>query len=252
MLPVVRLLRLALLFTALVLVGSSGCRSGPSLSPAALQSGVVWVDIPGAAYALARTEITVGQYARCAEDGGCATYKLEGIEWKERPWSEHDKCVWGRRQGRDDLPMNCIDWNQAEDFCRWVGGRLLSKEEWIREASDGGRRAYPWGDQPPTCELAVMDDWQTFEGFADRKGCGTGDAWPVCSKPAGNSAHGLCDMAGNVNEWTSTQELQETPPRYNLGGSYENPGASLRADFLLINPTGFRIHSLGGRCLKPR
>ena len=251
MLPVVRPARPDVLLPLLLAFALMGCRGAPTISPAAASSGEEWVEIPGAGYALARSEVTVGQYARCVEDGGCATYKLGGIEWKERPWSEHPKCVWARREGHEDLPMNCVDWHQANDFCRWVGGRLPSKEEWIREASDGGRRAFPWGDEPPTCERAVMDDWQTFEGFADRKGCGTQDVWPVCSKPAGSSVHGLCDLAGNVNEWTSTQELQETPPRYNLGGSYENPGASLRADFLLINPTGFRIHTLGARCLRP-
>ncbi len=34
--------------------------------------------------------------------------------------------------------------------------------------------------------------------------CGSGDSpWPVCSKPAGNSAQGLCDLAGNVSEWVA-------------------------------------------------
>ena len=33
------------------------------------------------------------------------------------------------------------------------------------------------------------------------KGCGRNSTWPVCSKPAGNPAQGLCDMAGNVSEW---------------------------------------------------
>ena len=33
------------------------------------------------------------------------------------------------------------------------------------------------------------------------KGCGQGRTWPVCSKPRGNTAQGLCDLAGNVGEW---------------------------------------------------
>jgi formylglycine-generating enzyme required for sulfatase activity len=32
-------------------------------------------------------------------------------------------------------------------------------------------------------------------------GCGRGGTMPVCSKTAGNTEQGLCDMAGNVYEW---------------------------------------------------
>ena len=29
---------------------------------------------------------------------------------------------------------------------------------------------------------------------------------PVCSKPAGNSSQGVCDLAGNVWEWTDGRD----------------------------------------------
>jgi len=32
-------------------------------------------------------------------------------------------------------------------------------------------------------------------------GCWLGWIWPVCSKPRGSTAHGLCDMVGNLSEW---------------------------------------------------
>ena len=35
------------------------------------------------------------------------------------------------------------------------------------------------------------------------KGCGTGGTLPVCSKKPGNSAQGVCDLAGNVWEWVA-------------------------------------------------
>ena len=42
-------------------------------------------------------------------------------------------------------------------------------------------------------EIPQMDD--------GGPGCGTNSTWNVCSKTAGNTSHGLCDMAGNVWEW---------------------------------------------------
>ena len=88
-----------------------------------------------------------------------------------------------------------------------------------------------------------MDDWQTHEGFADRKGCGTADVFPVCSKPAGNSSHGVCDLAGNVWEWVQdgwnnnyvgapgdgSAWESRTAHRVLRGGGWGFSGATLRA-----------------------
>jgi formylglycine-generating enzyme required for sulfatase activity len=36
-------------------------------------------------------------------------------------------------------------------------------------------------------------------------GCDQFRTWPVCSKPLGNTAQGLCDMSGNVSEWVQDE-----------------------------------------------
>ena len=90
--------------------------------------------------------------------------------------------------------MNYIDWQQAVDFCMWAGGRLPSEAEWEYAARSGGQHIiYPWGDEDATCAYAVM-----YEGG---HGCGTDRTMVVCSKTDGNTLQGLCDIAGNVNEW---------------------------------------------------
>jgi formylglycine-generating enzyme required for sulfatase activity len=98
----------------------------------------------------------------------------------------------------DDRPVVCVSWQQAEEYSRWVGGRLPTEAEWEYAARSGGKvREHPWGSQDATCDRAVLN----MSG--DAHGCGLNSTWPVCSKPAGNTEHGLCDMIGNATEWVS-------------------------------------------------
>ena len=135
-------------------------------------------------FAMSRTEITVRQYGECVTAGACA----EPGTGTSANWND---------PGYEDHPVNYIDWQQAVDFCTWAGGRLPSEAEWEYAARSGGQDiTYPWGNDLPTCTYAVMN-----EGGL---GCGTGRTWPVCSKPAGNTTQGLCDMAGNL--WELVQD----------------------------------------------
>ena len=88
-----------------------------------------------------------------------------------------------------------MDWDQASKYAKFKGGRLPSESEWKYAATSGGKnQKYPWGNDEPTCDKAVMKGNGNY-------GCGKNSTWPVCSKPAGNTAQGLCDMAGNVWQW---------------------------------------------------
>jgi formylglycine-generating enzyme required for sulfatase activity len=71
-----------------------------------------------------------------------------------------------------------------------AGYRLPTEAEWERAARYDDGRAWPWGDSPePSVSLANYDFQQDH-------------TVAVCSYPAGDSALGLCDLAGNVLEWT--------------------------------------------------
>ena len=134
-------------------------------------------------FEIARTEITVRQFHACVDAGACA------------PIEESTNCYW-RKPGRPKYVQNCVSWEQARAFCAFVGGRLPTEAEWEYAARGKGRDVeYPWGSEPaPDCTRAVMDD-------ASGSGCGTGGVLPPCTRPAGNTPEGLCDMAGNAFEW---------------------------------------------------
>ncbi|HOX58070.1 MAG TPA: SUMF1/EgtB/PvdO family nonheme iron enzyme [Verrucomicrobiota bacterium] len=184
-----------------------------------------WILSKPAGIEFTKTEVTVGQYRACVEAGKCsASATNEGCNFSQA--------------GRDQHPVNCVDWNQATTFCDWTGGRLPTEQEWEAEASEGGKRQYPWGDQEVSCDRAI---WRQAGN-----GCGKDSTWPVCSKPAGNSVSGLCDLSGNVWEWTSSGEGAARVVR---GGAWPvvNPGG-LRASVRdRIDPAN-RVSHGGFRC----
>ena len=142
-------------------------------------------------FQISRSEITVAQYRACVEAGAC-----------QKPGGGY-YCNWGK-EDRDNHPINCVTWHQAVVFCKWAGGRLPTEAEWEYAARGNDGRRFPWGNQEATCQYAAMCDGETKEGTGTTySGCGKDSTWPVCSKPAGNSKDGLCDMAGNVWEWVS-------------------------------------------------
>ncbi|MFH2005726.1 MAG: formylglycine-generating enzyme family protein [bacterium] len=132
-------------------------------------------------FRMAKSTVTVAQYRRCVKAGKCTLPP------------QRRGCLWGRH-GMDNHPVNCVSWHQAVRYAAWAGGRLPSEAEWEYAARSGGKRfPYPWGKQRPSCKLAVMA----------YVGCAVNGPERVCSRPLGNTLHGLCDMAGNVWEWTA-------------------------------------------------
>lgn len=216
---------------------------------------LVWVAIPGGSYwmgspegegggnehpqhevtlndfEILRTEVTVAQYRRCVNDEDCSEPMPEGYD---PPGDAEELCVWIADETAW-RPIDCVDWFQAVAFCEWAGGRLPSEAEWEYAARSAGQdMTYPWGEDEPSCEFAVMDE----EGGESGWGCWEGSAWPVCSKTAGNTEHDLCDIAGNVSEWVQDcyhYDYSAAPPdgsaweedcvsvyRVLRGGSYGN------------------------------
>jgi len=136
-------------------------------------------------FEMLQSEVTVGQYAACVDDGVC------------EPWPDSEevpaRCSWDE-EGLDDHPMNCLDWEMAGTFCAWAGGSLPSEAQWEFAARSRGQDVtYPWGDAEPSCDLLQMHEEDC---------CGLGTTCPACSFPAGSTEQGICDLSGNIFEWT--------------------------------------------------
>ncbi len=99
----------------------------------------------------------------------------------------------------EELPLP-LSWpvyashEHAAAYVRWKGCRLMTEAEYQRAAygsEDGAERPFPWGSEAPT----PLHGNFNFERF---------DPDPVDAHPAGASAWGVYDLAGNGWEWTST------------------------------------------------
>ncbi|MEK7390231.1 MAG: SUMF1/EgtB/PvdO family nonheme iron enzyme [Elusimicrobiota bacterium] len=165
-------------------------------------------------FLMSESEVTVEQYAECVLKQECT-----------EPNSNDELCNWGKR-GRRLHPVNCLDWEQAETFAKFANAGLPTEAQWEYAATSRGQNQhiYPWGPDAPTCD----------NNKAVIFGCGPTQTMPVCSKPAGKTKEGLCDMSGNVwemlEDWYQDSYVgaptnggprkTESPHRVMRGGSF--------------------------------
>ena len=133
-----------------------------------------------------KTEVTIEAYKACVQAKKCVKSGPRYIDF-DRP----------------KQPITGVSWYEADTFCKAQGKHLPTEAEWEKAARGEAGDLYPWGNDPSTCENAVIMD-------SKGRSCGTtkrgknpekGRVLEVCSRPA--SRYGLCDMMGNAEEWVA-------------------------------------------------
>ncbi|MBI2060075.1 MAG: SUMF1/EgtB/PvdO family nonheme iron enzyme [Nitrospirae bacterium] len=134
-------------------------------------------------YWMDRFEVTNAAFRSCVDTGPCSA--PSGGSGSATRSSYYGDAAF------DLHPVVRVTWNQADQYCRWIGKRLPTEAEWEKAARGPypDERPYPWGDGEPSC-------WP-----ANIRGC-VGDTERV-GFMAGSSAspYGLFDLGGNVAEW---------------------------------------------------
>lgn len=137
-------------------------------------------------YWIDRKEVTNAQYAACVKAGVCRPPILRSSTTRPDYYNNPQFA---------DHPVIYVTWNDAQNYCAWLGKRLPTEAEWEKSARAGKQPLiFPWGNKKPDCTLVNY----TGEG-----GTCVGDTMAVGSYPFGASTAGLFDLSGNVAEWVA-------------------------------------------------
>jgi formylglycine-generating enzyme required for sulfatase activity len=222
-----------------------------------------------APYCIDGSEVTVSAYAACVRSGRCTPAATDVGGPGTTPW---DKQHGGQfcnadRPDRQEHPVNCLEWSQAEAYCKAMGGRLPTEEEWEYAARGSDGRPYPWGEDDPSpvlldaCGSECVDLWER-SGKTRGPLYDADDGWeataPVGSYPAGKSPFGLVDMVGNVWEWTASAPGAGDPQPPNGGEARVLRGGSWSINSkqaVMTTSRGFhqptsRSNGIGFRCAR--
>ena len=201
---------------AMVVVAFLGGLTGQNLDEQPSIKAVM-IDIPAGklpAFKIGKYEVTIGQYAEFlrATSGKSA----KEYEHKSQPSTKagHAPPQWdemyaaartgGSFNGESislNHPVTRVDFWDAYAYASWKKQRLPTEAEWDYAARGPKNFRYPWGNDARPTDANFGDDRKDKDGGALD---GFNATAPV-DKPATDvSSFGVCGMAGNVQEWTST------------------------------------------------
>jgi len=130
-------------------------------------------------------EVSNAQYRRCVDAQFC----------KREPG--HRNLFWKTPNGAN-YPVNAVDWDQAREYAKWVGGALPTEVEWEMACRGTDGRLYPWE------KIDLETDEVDLRKYANYAWLGTPAADLVIVNSSEPSFNQLYNMAGNVAEWTRT------------------------------------------------
>jgi sulfatase modifying factor 1 len=174
------------------------------------------------------TEVTADDYAACVKAGKCTADNLKCA----------DQATY-QAAGKGNHPIVCVDFEQANTYCKTQNKRLPSDAEWEWTARGGSEgRTYAWGNDKPAADHACWSGAQPRVGTC-----------PVGASPKGDNPQGIHDLSGNVFEWVTSPIDGKGADRVGRGGSWrDGTPEALRVPRPAAFKVTYRCGFLGIRC----
>jgi iron(II)-dependent oxidoreductase len=136
------------------------------------------VDASLEAFSVLDNEVSKAQYQQCVKAGGCQA---------PEDWNYDNKNI--------NNPATKLNWFQASEYCKWLGGRLPTEGEWEKTARGPDGNYFPWGNE-----------WNPSKSNLEHTGIGTVQSITQYAE-TDISYFGVKNMAGNVQEWTASEYI---------------------------------------------
>jgi formylglycine-generating enzyme required for sulfatase activity len=226
----------------------------------------------GGIFCIDQTEVTAAQYAAWLKTNPAPASGNAVCAWNTdyTPSTTENQCgqVAYDPVARPDMPVTCVDWCDARDYCLAMGKRLChaqngqpddyalgyadaTQSEWMMACTADGFRLYPYGD---TYDAGLCND----DAHDGAPGNGPLAAAQPVSVGAASGCKGgypeLLDMSGNVWEWTDACQSSANPSGdlcRDRGGSFWDSGPSLldcASTGWAGHTRGYRNKNIGFRC----
>jgi formylglycine-generating enzyme required for sulfatase activity len=169
---------------------------------------------------ISKHEVTIGQYADFLKALKKSAAGAFDHPLQPQTKTNHEPVKWGQyyaaaKAGTTfngesitlNTPVSQVDWWDAYAFAKWNGQRLPTEQEWEKAARGEQGLLYPWGNKPNSQAANLGDDYDPSPKGKGGQIDGYNLWAPITRVTLDISPYGVCDMAGNVSEWTAGESL---------------------------------------------
>lgn len=174
----------------------------------------------------------------CIASRGRLRFCMDRYEWPGTPGAQ---------------PRVLVNYFEAEKLCKSVGKRMCKEDEFYLACEGPEHWPYAWGHvrHPSPCNIDrpyLMVDWNKWaKGTAAmvEEAQRLDQALPIGASKCW-SPYGVHDIAGNVDEWTTSRPGRELEG--SLNGGYWGPVQNACRYVTLVHGPEFMFYQIGFRC----